>query len=532
MRTAFAAFVLATLSAPALAADPELINRLADAEFNRGQVVQTAAHLTDRIGGRLTNSPAMREAERWTQTKFNEWGLTNVRADPFEFGRGWWIESSEVAMVAPRPKELRAIPIAWTPATNGTLTAPIIVAPMSDEEHFDEWRGKLAGKIVLVTLPTDPADATEPPFKRLTDAEISARNVYRQPETNPDALEARIQRSRFPLALDAFLKSEGAVAWARMSYRDNGLVHGAGYTHKVGETPSLPAIEIAAEDYRRLARLAKIGPVSLAIDSKVHFEDGDTRAYNIFADIQGSDPRAGYVMAGAHLDSWVAADGAADNAAGSAIIMEAARLISSLGIRPKRTIRFALWSGEEQGLLGSLAYVDKYLAKRPPVTDPRLAAAGPYGQLDNYPITPLPGFRDLVAYFNIDNGGGKLRGIHAEGNFAAVPVLRDWLAPLSSLGASNVVAGPTGGTDHVGLVRLGLPAFQFIQDPLDYGSRVHHTSIDTFDHLRPQDLRQAAVVLASVLLSAANSDKPIPRNVLPSQPNDTNPFRYEDPDKD
>ncbi|MDQ3140092.1 MAG: peptidase M28, partial [Pseudomonadota bacterium] len=172
--------------------------------------------------------------------------------------------------------------------------------------------------------------------------------------------------------------------------------------------------------------------------------------------------------------------------------------------------------------------IDRHLAKRP-AGDPANAAALPYGSIYNYPVTPLPGFKDMAAYFNIDNGGGKLRGIHAEGNFAAVPVLKEWLAPFGSLGATAVVARPTGGTDHVGMARLGLPAFQFIQDPLDYGSTVHHSSVDTYDHLRPQDLRQAAVVLASVLLEAANSDKVIPRNVLPTEPGDTNPFRYENP---
>jgi hypothetical protein len=532
MRT-FTALLLATLvlpiSAPASATDPATINRIADAEFNHGQVVEIAAHLTDQIGGRLTNSPAMRQAERWAQDKFREWGLKNVRAEGFDFGRGWWIESSTVRMTAPRPLPLRAIPIAWTPATNGAISAPVIVAPMTKESHFDPWRGKLAGKIVLVTYPADPKDATEATFRRFSDADIAKLNEYRQPQTDPKALDGRINRRAFPLALDAFLKAQGAVGWARMAYRDDGLVHGNGYTFKVGETPSLPAVEIAAEDYRRLARLAKIGPVTLEINNKVNFDDSDRNAYNILADIPGSDPGAGYVMAGAHLDSWVAADGAADNAAGSAIIMEAARLLSSMGVKPKRTIRFALWNAEEQGLLGSFAYIDRHLAKRPPVTDPRTAMAGPAGNL-NYPVRTLPGFNELGAYFNLDNGSGKIRGVYAEGNLAAVPLLREWLAPFASMGATAVVAAPTGGTDHLGMVRLGLPAYQFIQDPLDYSSKVHHSSVDTFDHLRPQDLRQAAVVLASVLLSAADSEKPLPRNVLPTEPRDTNPFRYENPD--
>jgi len=199
-------------------------------------------------------------------------------------------------------------------------------------------------------------------------------------------------------------------------------------------------------------------------------------------------------------------------------------------VRPKRTIRFALWSGEEQGLYGSMNYVERHLGTRPPTGDPEIDNAGSFtSSRVAFPITPGKDFREMKAYFNIDNGSGKLRGLYAEGNFAAVPLLKGWLSPLTSLGAGSVVANPTGSTDHVGLVRLGLPAFQFIQDPLDYESTVHHSSVDTFDHLRADDLRQASAVLASVLLSAANSDKDVPANVMPTRPADTDPFKYADP---
>jgi carboxypeptidase Q len=531
MKKLAAALLLTALPFAARAADPETASRLADAEFNHGQVVETAAYLADRIGGRLTNSPAMREAERWTQQQFRDWGLHNVHAEGFDFGRGWWIESASVRMTAPRPLALRAIPVAWTPGTSGPVTAPIIVAPMSEVRHFDQWRGKLRGKIVLVTLPADPRDNSAPNFARLSDADIAKLNEYQQPNNDPHGLERRIKRRGFAAQLDKFLKAEGAVAWARMSYRPNGLLHGEGSLYKVGESPSVPGIELAAEDYRRLARLAKTGPVSVEINSNVHYADGDRNAYNIFAEIPGTDPNAGYVMAGAHLDSWVAGDGAADNGAGSAVVMEAARILSSLGIRPRRTIRFALWAGEEQGLLGSFAWIEKHLATRPAASNPDVAAAGPYSNIYSYPVTPLPGFRDLAAYFNIDNGSGKIRGIYAEGNLAAVPMLKDWLSPFGSMGASAVVVQQTGGTDHVGMARLGVPAFQFIQDPLEYESIVHHSNLDTFDHLRAQDLRQAAVILASVLLSAANADKPLPHNVLPTRPNESDPFKYDNPDE-
>jgi len=518
------------VAGPALAApvDAGMINQIADQGFNHGEVAETAAYLADRIGGRMTNSPAMRQAERWTQERFKAWGLSNVRTQPFEFGRGWWIESAGVRMIAPRPLALRSIPIAWTPPTAGALTAPIVVAPLRSPRDFAAWRGKLRGRIVLISLPTAPKDETKPAFERLTDPELAKLNVYEEPTFDPEAMTRRAERMRFRRQMDAFLAEEGAVAWASMSRGEGGVVHGEGSGYKVGQTPALPGVEIGAEDYRRLARLAKAGEVRLEIDSRVHFDDTDSKAANVLADIPGSDPKAGYVMAGAHLDSWVAGDGATDNGAGSAVVMEAARILAALHVKPRRAIRFALWAGEEEGLLGSYAYVDQYLAKRPP-GDPRLADLGPYYASDGYPVKTLPGFGELAGYFNLDNGSGKIRGVYTEGNFAAAPILKDWLAPFASLGANTVVAQPTGGTDHVFMVRLGLPAFEFIQDPLDYETRTHHTNLDTFDHLRPDDLRQAAVVLATVLLDAANAETPLPRNVLPTQPRLTDPYRYPDP---
>ncbi|MGC1521746.1 MAG: M20/M25/M40 family metallo-hydrolase [Steroidobacteraceae bacterium] len=524
----------ALLAVPSFAAPPvdvATVNRITDAAFNHGEVVDIAAYLADQIGGRMTNSPAMRKAERWTQDEFKKWGLKDVRAEGFDFGRGWWIEASHVRMTAPRPLELRGIPIAWTPTTNGPLNAPVIVAPMVSDKDFADWKGKLSGKIVLITWPGPPKDDADPPFQRLSDADIAKLDKYQQPTFDPEAREKRIDRFRFKTKLDAFLAEEGAVAWIQMSRTEGRLVHGEGYSYRVGKTPKLPGVELGAEDYRRLARLAKLGEVKLEIDSRVHFEDGDHNAYNILADIPGSDPKSGYVMAGAHLDSWVAGDGAADNGAGSAVVMEAARILATIGARPKRTIQFALWAGEEQGLLGSGAYVEKHIAHRPPATDPALAELPAYFSADTYPVATLPGFADMIGYFNIDNGSGKIRGIFTEGNLAVVPIFREWLAPFASMGGGAVVAEPTGATDHVFLNRLGLPAFQFIQDPLDYETRVHHSDLDTFDHLRTEDLRQAAAVLAGVLLDAANSDKPLPRKVVPTQPSLTDPFHYPDPSK-
>jgi hypothetical protein len=525
-----AALPFAATARGAFAAEPvnrAEINRILDAAMNRGEVMEIAQHLTDRIGSRMTNSPGMREAERWTQAKFREWGLRNVRAEPFDFGRGWSIESSSVRMTAPRPLTLRAIPVAWTPGTNGPVSAPVVVALISKDDDFAKHRGKLRGRIVLVSQPGTGSEPTEPAFQRRTSEELSKLDVYDPAETNLVQRANALKRRGFAGRLDAFLKGEGAVAWARISRRDGGMLHGEGSGFRVGQTPQLPGIELAAEDYRRIARLAKTGPVTLEIDSRVRWHDEDRNAYNIIAELPGTDPSAGYVMAGAHMDSWAASDGAVDNAAGVAVVMEAARILSTLGIRPKRSVRFALWSGEEQGILGSLAYVDRHLATRPPDTDARRNREDPWATWRNrYPITPKPGYRELAAYFNLDNGSGKIRGIYTEGNVAAVPIFREWLAPFASLGASTVANRPTGGTDHVYLQSVGLPGYQFIQDPLDYGSRLHHTSNDSFDHIKGEDLRQAAVIMATFLLNAANRPEALPRMPLPTQPRPTDPFEY------
>ncbi len=523
---------MALCTVPALAQETPDINRIIDEGMNRSEVMMTAHELMDGIGARLSNSPQMRRAVDWAIRECESYGLSNVHREGFEFGRGWEILSSSVRMVLPRPIELTSIPVAWTPPTDGTLRAEIVMAPMSEPEHFDAYRGQLRGKIVLISLPGEGSTPDETPFQRLSAENIAALDEYEQPEFDPDALEDRLERLEYTDRLDAFLAEEGALAWARISYRDGKLLHGAGYMFQVDRTPQLPAIEIAAEDYRRLARLARTGtaPV-LEINSNVRFDDSDTQAYNIIAEITGRDRNAGYVMAGAHFDSWAAGDGAVDNGAGSVALLEAARILTTLGIRPRRSIRFVLWAAEEQGLHGSLAYTERHLATRP--RDPDADGLEAYAAWrTSYPIAQRPGYNDLKAYFNMDNGSGRLRGIYAEGNQAAVPLLREWLSPFANMGAGTVVAAPTGGTDHVFLQSVGIPGFQFIQDPLDYGSRLHHTNIDTFDHLQAEDMRQASVVMAGVLLAAANAEQTIPRNPLPNQPLPTDPFEYEYPDTD
>lgn len=529
----FAAALLASAMPVAAAAAPDgdsaAIARIIDEGMNRSEAMTTASALMDRIGPRLTNSENHRKAESWAMDLLRQRGLANVHVEPFDFGVGWNLDSYSVAMITPRALPLTAIPVAWSPGTNGTVQAPVVIAPMSREEHFAEWKGKLAGKIVLVSLPGQTSESKGPVFQRYTDAEIAELDTYTKPVFDPDAAALQVKNRRFFGKLAAFLKAEGALAVVKMSYRDGKLVHGEGYDFQPGQTLALPAVELAQEDYRKLVRLAKTGDApTIAITVAARYDESNLKAENVVAEISGSDPKAGYVMAGAHFDSWIAGDGANDNGAGSITVLEAARLISKLGIKPKRTIRFVLWSGEEQGLLGSRAYIDQHLASRP--VDPSLKGIDSYIAWRNaFPITPKPEYSQLKAYFNMDNGSGRFRGIYSEGNLGAEKLLKEWLAPFDMLGADKLVVSKTGGTDHVFMQAIGLPGYQFIQDPLDYDSRVHHSNLDTVDHMRADDMRQAAVVMAGMLWQAANSDKELPRAVLPTQPAPTDPFKVRDP---
>lgn len=493
-----------------------LVNQITDEGFNHSQVTNIAEDLADHIGARVTNSLAMRHAETWAMERLAGFGLTAVHREGFEFGRGWQWRHAHVSMLDPRPLDLHVVPVAWTPGTNGPVEGSVIMAPLTSDSDFAAWRGKLRNRIVLVSAASDPNDEARPSFYRIKESDLADHSGFQPPAYEPTVRAQRIASDRFAVARDAFLKQEGALTWVRTSRDEDGLLSGEGYQFRSGHTPAVPGLQMAAEDCRRLARLASTAPVSLRIDTNVAFSDDDTRAYNILADIPGRSKGNGYVMAGAHLDSWAAGDGATDNGAGVAVVMEAARILSALHLQPRRTIRFAFWTGEEQGLLGSYAYVARHLATRPSDSKDDKRRFGP-GDTLTWPITPLVGYADLAAYFNIDNGAGCIRGIFAAGNLAAIPKLTAWLSPFASMGAASVLASRNDGSDQQAFAEVGLPAFQFVQDPLDYRF-VHHTQLDTFDHVRPDDLRQSAIILATVLLEAANADEPLPRTPIPTTP--------------
>ena len=498
--------------------------------ISHSQAMRSASQLMDGIGPRLTGSEGLAKAQEWAMARFTAYGLSDVHKETYPFGVSWNLDSWDAHMVAPRQLAMRAIAVAWSPATAGPLQAPVILAPMAKEEHFAAWHGKLAGKIVMVSLPGNGSEPDKPAFRRLESADIAKKDNYDLPGDDPEPFAKFAQRADFARKLSEFLKSEGALAMVRISYRDGGLVHGEGYNFAPGAMLALPFMELGAEDYRRLARLEIGGSapvVSLTIAARS--DPSKLDAANVIADLPGRDAKAGYVMAGGHFDSWIAGDGASDNGAGSIVVLEAARILATMP-RPRRTIRFALWSGEEQGLLGSMAYIDRHLAARP--LPAGLTGIARFVKWTNaWPIAPKPEYGQLKAYFNLDNGSGKIRGIYAENNVAAEPMLRKWLAPFASMGAANVVTGRTGGTDHVYMQAIGLPAFQFIQDPLDYGSRVHHSSLDTVDHMKPDDIRQAATVMAGMLWQAANAQGELPRPPVPTAPSKSDPFAVTDPDE-
>ena len=492
------------------------MNRIIDEGFNHSQIEETVVYLADQIGSRLTNSPGMRKAEDWTASRLKTWGLSTVRREAVAFGRGWSIQSSQVTMVTPRALALTAIPIAWTPGTNGTITASIIVAPMETESDLERWRGKLAGKIVLISPPGSVAELTSPTFQRWTVEELRKVGEFKQETVSQSSIVSAAERPDFPPILDRFLKSEGALAWIKISREDYKAVHGEGYSYLQGQTPAIPALEMAAEDYRRLARLAAYGTVPvLSMTTDVQYYDSDASAYNTIADIPGTDPRAGYVMVGAHLDSWAAGDGAMDDGAGVAIAMEAARIISQLGIHPQRTIRFALFAGEEQWGVGSRAYVTRYIASRP--IDARIDLNGLQkfvGQPHSWPILRKAGYGDIKAYINLDLGSGRIRGASASGNLVGVPLLQEWLKPFAKMGVTSFGPQSGGGADGISFTNVGIPSVSFTPDLRDIIS-IHHTASDTFDHLSMEDLRYNAVIIAGLLVNAANSETSLPSMPLP-----------------
>lgn len=499
--------------------DLDMTARIRTEAFHRSQVMATLGHLTDAIGPRLTNSPAMTEANRWTRQQMTEWGLSNVHDEAInDLGRGWTFTDSQVDMLSPRAMPLHALPKAWTPGTNGTVEGDAIFVKLESKQDLEQWKGKLRGKIVFVDDARAYKPADKPDTQRYTDSELDEMLSFPLPKDRDfdPAMMARF-RARMELAplLNQYLIDEGVLATVSISSWNDGIVRVmGGGSRKAGEAVGVPALVMAAEHYNTVMRALKDKrPVRLRLNVAAQFlDDANQPGYNTIAEIPGSGPqRNEIVMLGAHMDSWHAGSGANDNGAGVAVMMEAMRILKAIGARPNRTIRVALWTGEEQGLIGSQDYVARHVAHFPEPTDPEQRAVPAFFRQNKG--KPIPGaeLERISAYYNLDNGSGKIRGIYAQENLAAAPIFEEWLRPWHDVGATIVTQRNTGSTDHVSFDAVGVPGFQFVQDPLDYSTHTHHSDLDTLDHSVEDDLKQAAAIVAAFAWNTAQRPQRMPR---------------------
>ncbi|HKR63580.1 MAG TPA: M20/M25/M40 family metallo-hydrolase [Thermoanaerobaculia bacterium] len=513
----YAALVLAALGAHAQ--DLQMVTRIRQEGFRNSKVMDIARGLTDEIGGRLTGSPNMKKANEWTRDKLTEFGLSNAHLEPWKFGRGWVAETTMVRMLSPDAVQLYALPGAWSPATNGVVRGKVVKVKLESKEDLEKNKGKLAGAIVMTSEPREFKPMDKPALDRYDDKTLHELGDYSVPAARDAARTAEFAKRRaFRKELAQFAMDEKIAAILTNPNGEVGIfrVQGTG-TWRDDEPIGVPTVGLAPEHYARIARLIdnKVD-VELELETKSHFIDGDPTQWNTVAEIPGSDKKGEIVMMGGHLDSWHTGTGATDNGAGVAVMMEAARILKSLGVTPKRTIRIALWSGEEQGLLGSKAYVEQHFAKRGTPKDPEQAKLPPERRTtDKGEWIILPEQSKVSAYFNLDNGTGKVRGIYAQENAAAAPLFSAWLEPLKDLGATQVTMRNTGSTDHVSFEDVGIPGFQFIQDEIEYDTRTHHTQWDTYERLQREDLMQAAVVAATFIWEAANRPEMMPRKPMP-----------------
>lgn len=515
------------LQAPSRGAEPidlDALNRIRDEGLHRSRVMDHLSYLTDVIGPRLTGSPAMRRANEWVLDAMRGFGMENAHLEEWgPFGRGWSFERCSVHVVRPRAFPVPAVPRAWTPGTEGPVRGEALRLSLRNESDMKKWEGKLRGKILLFDEAPEIEPADDALFTRYDQDELSRLEDFpvsapRRRGPRGDFRARYRQRQEFFGKLRSWLVEQGAVASLAPSSRNDGVLRvSGGGSREPDENPGIPSLVIGRENYAWICRmLDRKETVEIEVDVAARFHDDDLMAYNSIAEIPGRDLADQVVMLGAHLDSWHAGTGATDNASGCAVVMEAARILTTLPERPRRTIRVALWSGEEQGLLGSRAYVRRHFAERE--RTPKDEEGGlPPEQEGTGPLRFKPEWEKLCSYFNLDNGSGRIRGIWCEENVAVVPIFRAWIEPLRDLGVTTVTLRRTGGTDHQSFDRVGLPGFQFVQDRLDYFTRTHHTNLDVADRVVPEDLVQAATVMAAFAWFAANRDEPLPRRPLPPE---------------
>ncbi|MGA2135653.1 MAG: M28 family peptidase [Bryobacteraceae bacterium] len=517
--------------------DLGIVGRIKAEAYDHSKVMDHLSWLSDVYGPRLTASPEFFQAADWAAGRLREIGLSNVHLEPWgPFGRSWSAEQWSVEMVEPRYAPLNATPLAWTAGTNGPVTGELIITPTKRtynikkaredfEAYRKQWTGKLRGKFVMLEDPKIPAQQSKPQFKRYTDAELAeiaaapehaAKNYAKLDDLKwpedpdeldkffaslPDALFDEMFFGYIQLETDRnrFFLAEGVLGLLNRDDRSHDGTTNAEQagSHKSADPLAPPTFTVTEEQYNRIARiLEKKTPVRVRASLKVKTSDADVNSANIIGEIPGGSKKDEVVMIGAHFDSWHAGTGATDNGAGSAVMIEVMRILKTLNASMDRTVRIGLWSGEEQGLYGSEAYVKQHFG-------------------DAKTMKLQPEHAKFAVYFNLDNGSGKIRGVYLQENEGMRPLFETWLAPFRDEGATTITIKNTGGTDHQSFDAVGLPGFQFIQDPLDYETVTHHSSMDTYDHAVPSDLMQASAVIAALVYQAANYPELMPRKELP-----------------
>ncbi|MEY3678393.1 MAG: hypothetical protein RI924_534 [Bacteroidota bacterium] len=487
--------------------DQAVIQKIREEGLNKSQVMQTAFYLTDVSGARLPNSPGLRRAQDWAINALKTWGIPNAGLEGWgKFGKGWEIQKNYAAITVPYYHAIIAAPKAWTPGTDGLLKAEVVLIKVDTISDLDQYKGKLKGKVIIFDVNTSMNTSFKSDGMRFSEEDLAKMAAPPAPRAaNAPAFSteqmANLRKQRALRAqINELLVQEGAgliLSNGRGSHGTFFTSNGASYA--MDAKPVLPELEVSQEDFLRILRLVKAGQkVELEADLKTRFHENDELDNNLIAEIPGTDKKLKeeVVMLGAHLDSWHAATGATDNAAGSAVMLEAMRILKAINFKPKRTIRIALWSAEEEGLYGSRNYVLKHFG------DPKT-------------MELKPEQAKVSAYYNLDNGTGKIRGVYLQGNEKIAPIFKAWLAPFADLGANTITPRNTGGTDHLSFDAVGIPGFQFIQDPIEYNTRTHHTNMDTYDRLIEADLKQAATIIASFVYHSAQRADMLPRKELP-----------------
>jgi peptidase M28-like protein len=513
--------------------DLGMYNAIRDEGLEHSHVMDYAGGLIDGIGPRLTGSPNMAKANAWTRDQLTKMGCVNAHLEDWgEFGMGWQQLNTWVRMVEPDTAIFVAQATPWSPSSNGPVKAEAISVVINDESDLAKYKGKLGGKIVLLGAMREVPSTDKPFFERYDEKQLKELEAYPLENANAD-MQARIERYMKRIMLTRkilpFLSEEkpaGVIVPSRdgkngggtgIIFDDNGAALGR-TPYKRDTAVPFPVVVTQIESYGRVSRLLKNHvPVTIEMNVETKFIGDHEHGFNTIAEIPGTDPKLKdeVVMVGGHLDSWIAGTGATDNGAGSIVALEVMRILTSLKAKPRRTIRIALWSGEEEGLFGSKGYATQHFGSYPLSTAPDQLNMPEFLRKPAGPIEVKPEQKMVSAYFNVDNGTGKIRGIYTQNNGTVYDIFKQWMEPLADLGVTAITNQNTGGTDHLSFDAVGVPGFQFIQDDADYETRTHHSNMDTYEHLVPADLKQIATVEAIFVYNAAMRDKMIPRKPFP-----------------